>query len=421
MNTSISGVLLLLIVAANSESVLSPGDGHWGKWTEWSMCLKSSYARGFRLRFEPKQGLTYDDSGLNAVQIKCEDLYGSETSTLKPHDGFTGDWSQLSGTTCKKGFINGVAIEIYGTDGWDARGATNLKMRCNDGSILERSNDDKKGTWGEIKHCSQNMAICGIKVRMGDSKTALNGAKFKCCDLPSNDAYPFNLPVLTTRTPAISSPESAKPNIPINSRTGLSGDSGCKVPNLDNARIFVIKNCKCSEFSETCQLIQSGPFGSGGGCKPFADDSCRNAVVAFAGIFKNAKNANDPECKDKDRRYKSALETWANCSKGNNEVIFPDSPHRDGDATYNNIKNNSDTNDGNPIPRTNSGEDNSEEIIGITVGIILFLVIIALIVMLIIKKRNKKGDEIMQEVNLRYEVEDAEEKINMIRPESFLR
>ena len=29
------------------------------------------------------------------------------------------------------------------------------------------------------------MAICGIKVRMGDSTTAMNGAKFQCCELPS--------------------------------------------------------------------------------------------------------------------------------------------------------------------------------------------------------------------------------------------
>ena len=29
------------------------------------------------------------------------------------------------------------------------------------------------------------MAICGIKVRMGDSNTAMNGAKFQCCELPS--------------------------------------------------------------------------------------------------------------------------------------------------------------------------------------------------------------------------------------------
>ena len=31
------------------------------------------------------------------------------------------------------------------------------------------------------------MAICGIKVRMGDSSTAMNGAKFQCCSLLTYD------------------------------------------------------------------------------------------------------------------------------------------------------------------------------------------------------------------------------------------
>ena len=48
-----------------------------------------------------------------------------------------------------------------------------------------------RGTWGEIKRCSPNMAVCGLKVRMGDDKTALNGAMFRCCKLPD---LPFNLP-----------------------------------------------------------------------------------------------------------------------------------------------------------------------------------------------------------------------------------
>ena len=60
-------------------SVLSPGDGHWGVWTEWNSCPESSYARGFRLRFEANQGTSYDDSGLNAIEMKCEDLRGNET------------------------------------------------------------------------------------------------------------------------------------------------------------------------------------------------------------------------------------------------------------------------------------------------------------------------------------------------------
>lgn len=32
------------------------------------------------------------------------------------------------------------------------------------------------------------MAICGIKVRMGDDTTAMNGAKFQCCELLTHDA-----------------------------------------------------------------------------------------------------------------------------------------------------------------------------------------------------------------------------------------
>ena len=105
---------------------------------------------------------------------------------------------------------------------------------------------------------------------------------------------------------------------------------------------------------------------------------------------------------------------------GNDEVIFPDSPSSHGDETNNSINDNSNKNDGNLIPRTNTGEDNSEEIIGITVGVIFFLVIIAAMVMLIMKKRHKKGDDAKEEVNMRYDVVDAEDKINMIRPQSFL-
>ena len=61
------------------ETALSPGDGHWGSWTEWNTCLDGSYAKGFRLRFERSQGNLYDDSGLNAVEIKCENMLGKET------------------------------------------------------------------------------------------------------------------------------------------------------------------------------------------------------------------------------------------------------------------------------------------------------------------------------------------------------
>ena len=61
------------------NSVLRPGDGHWGTWTDWNSCPSKSYARSFRLRFEPNQGPLFDDSGLNSIQIKCVDSDGAET------------------------------------------------------------------------------------------------------------------------------------------------------------------------------------------------------------------------------------------------------------------------------------------------------------------------------------------------------
>ena len=59
--------------------VLSPGDGHWGRWSTWNSCSAGSYAQAFRLRFEPSQGGLYDDSGLNAVEIQCNDIFGNLT------------------------------------------------------------------------------------------------------------------------------------------------------------------------------------------------------------------------------------------------------------------------------------------------------------------------------------------------------
>ena len=43
-----------------------------------------------------------------------------------------------------------------------------------------------RGKWSEVKECQPNMAICGVRVRMADSHTALNGVRFHCCNLPTN-------------------------------------------------------------------------------------------------------------------------------------------------------------------------------------------------------------------------------------------
>ena len=52
----------------------------------------------------------------------------------------------------------------------------------------------------------------------------------------------------------------------------------------------------------------------------------------------------------------------------------------------------------------------------------LVVIIAAVVVVHMIKRRkNKLQEEDLEEVNMRYDVEDAEEKINMIRPTSFLK
>ena len=83
---------------------------------------------------------------------------------------------------------------------------------------------DCRGVWGEIKKCDSNMAICGMKVRMGDTKTALNGAKFKCCDFSGHgNPSPDSRRGSQTDYPLSSFPSDYKDLI--EPRSGLSGIS----------------------------------------------------------------------------------------------------------------------------------------------------------------------------------------------------
>ena len=101
-------------------------------------------------------------------------------------------------------------------------------------------------------------------------------------------------------------------------------------------------------------------------------------------------------------------------SKG--RVIFPDSSRFD--------QNNGFVTE-NVIPRKDSKSDDSEETIGAIIGVVIFtlvVIIAAVVVVHMIKRRkNKLQENNLDEVNMRYDVEDAEEKINMIRPTSFLK
>ena len=78
-------------------------------------------------------------------------------------------------------------------------------------------------------------------------------------------------------------------------------------------------------------------------------------------------------------------------------------------------------NNGQFISNTSAKQGNTEEIIGATVGSIILIALVVAIVVVILRKRHNKGKhEVAETVNMRYEVEDAEEKVDMIRPQSFL-
>ena len=78
-------------------------------------------------------------------------------------------------------------------------------------------------------------------------------------------------------------------------------------------------------------------------------------------------------------------------------------------------------NNGQFIPNISAKQGNTEEIIGATVGSIILIALVVAIVVVVMRKRHNKGKhEVTETVNMRYEVEDAEEKVDMIRPQSFL-
>ena len=98
---------------------------------------------------------------------------------------------------------------------------------------------DCRGVWGEIKKCDSNMAICGMKVRMGDTKTALNGAKFKCCDFTGHgNSSPDSRRGSKTGYPPSSFPSDYK-NL-IEPRSGLSGTAPITLLNCQYIKNIIL-------------------------------------------------------------------------------------------------------------------------------------------------------------------------------------
>ena len=62
--------------------VVSPGDGHWGDWSDLVTCPKGTGIIGFKTRVEPNYGngiyaTEGDDTALNDVMFQCSSIPGN--------------------------------------------------------------------------------------------------------------------------------------------------------------------------------------------------------------------------------------------------------------------------------------------------------------------------------------------------------
>ena len=69
------------------------------------------------------------------------------------------------------------------------------------------------------------MAICGIKVRMAAASTAMNGAKFQCCELPiSSTTVPLPTQSPVAHSTALTPVPTTESTMPQNLTQGITGE-----------------------------------------------------------------------------------------------------------------------------------------------------------------------------------------------------
>ena len=163
--------------------------GYWGKWAPvFSTCPAGSYAYGFRVRVEKKQGKG-DDTALNAIQLRCRTPSGSGKGLVKSLEGGWGSWS--SWTHCAKGhFLKSYRMRVEKRQGnKDDTAANDVTFKCTNGKTLTASRRGPWGTWKNGQDCGNKGVISGLKTRVESSQkdkddTALNGLDVQCSQRP---------------------------------------------------------------------------------------------------------------------------------------------------------------------------------------------------------------------------------------------
>ncbi|XP_063420137.1 vitelline membrane outer layer protein 1 homolog [Mytilus trossulus] len=167
--------------------------GVYGVWESEEFCTKGHYAIGFRMKIE---GQDKDRSELNAIEIIC----GSRGSYLCGDRASSGQqkWGNWTGEAlCPANtFLTAFSLQVdpYDVDK-DSTGVNYIRFRCRyfNGEFIAEDltyppGIGPFGTYGEWSDtCSINSAICGLQTKIEapqgeDDDTALNDAKFFCCE-----------------------------------------------------------------------------------------------------------------------------------------------------------------------------------------------------------------------------------------------
>ncbi|KAL2104241.1 hypothetical protein ACEWY4_001109 [Coilia grayii] len=176
-------LFILLMADFGVSAILKVNNGGpWGDWNYITRCPRGSYAYGFSLKVERKQG-NGDDTALNGIKLFCKDPSNPHNSTSVKSEQIWGEWT--SGNYCPSGRLDSFQLRVERDQGnGDDTAANNIRFGCTDGSIIEGYGLDW-GDWGYWSgKCSTG--ICSMMTRLeaqldnGDD-TALNDVQMFCC------------------------------------------------------------------------------------------------------------------------------------------------------------------------------------------------------------------------------------------------
>ncbi|XP_060553548.1 vitelline membrane outer layer protein 1-like [Ruditapes philippinarum] len=203
ISCAVNAVGFLLVhenIQRNVTKILTvPNGGPWGTWTTKEFCAAGSYAIGYNMKIEKPQGAG-DDTGLNALVLRCATKEGLFAGTVHSGEGPWGDWVAQDPKYCDSNqglhhFMTGFSMYVEQDQGsGDDTIVDFVKFKCRDFEAATPEYDlaiaPGHGTWGSwgpsSASCGPNSAICGFmskieKPQGGADDTALNDLTMYCC------------------------------------------------------------------------------------------------------------------------------------------------------------------------------------------------------------------------------------------------